>query len=83
MCPGFGSMIGVTLDLTNPEGSNVLKEVSPGSPAKNAVLMAGDRIVAINGAEVDSYDKLSGLLKTASELEIRKLRNGNAWSVRS
>lgn len=71
-------MIGVTLDLTNPEGSNVLKEVSPGSPAENAGLMAGDRIVAINGAEVDSYDKLSGLLKEngIKELEIQALRNG-------
>ena len=70
-------MIGVTL-IDKSRGSNVLKEVSPGSPAENAGLMAGDRIVAINGAEVDSYDKLSGLLKEngIKELEIQALRNG-------
>ena len=55
-----------------------MKQVSPGSPAGNAGLMAGDRIVAINGVEVDSYEKLSGLIKEngIKELEIQALRDG-------
>lgn len=71
-------MIGVVLDLTDPKGSNVLKEVSPGSPAEKAGLQAGDRIVAINGIEVDSYEKLVELVKNngISELELSAERNG-------
>ncbi|HEY8349164.1 MAG TPA: site-2 protease family protein [Clostridia bacterium] len=71
-------MMGVVLDLANPEGSNVLKEVNAGSPAEKAGLMAGDKIVAINGTEVDSYEKLSELVKSNGimEIEVTAMRNG-------
>ncbi len=72
-------MMGVVLDLTNPEGSNVLKEIYAGSPAEQAGLMAGDKVVAINGTEVDSYEKMTELIKNngINELEITVLRNGD------
>lgn len=71
-------MMGVTLDVTNPEGSNILEKVSPGSPAERAGLQADDRVVNINGVDVDSYEKLAELVKLngIKELEITVLRNG-------
>lgn len=76
-------MIGVVVDLTNPEGSNVLKEINSGSPADKAGLLAGDKIVAVNGVEVDSYEELIGLITKNGirELEITVMRNGNEIST--
>src|SRR5690606_11443389 len=76
-------MIGVVVDLTNPEGSNVLKEINSGSPADKAGLLAGDRIIAVNGTEVGSYEELVGLIAKngMNELEITVLRNGKEFST--
>ncbi len=74
--------IGVSL---SPEmaDSNVIKELSPGMPAEQMGLQAGDRIVEINGAPVDSGDRLVELVKANGviELEIKAIRDGAEVSV--
>jgi carboxyl-terminal processing protease len=42
--------IGVEIDFDKPSGMVVVKGIIPGSPAQNADLRAGDRILAIDGA---------------------------------
>lgn len=75
--------IGVAPDYANPDGSNIIKEVSPDMPAEKAGLMAGDKIVEINGTEVDSAEKLIELVTAngMNQLVIKALRNGAEVSV--
>ena len=75
--------IGVLTDIGNPEGSNIIKEVSSGMPAEKAGLMAGDKIVEINGEEVDSAEKLVELVTAngINQLEIKALRDGAEVTV--
>jgi regulator of sigma E protease len=70
--------IGVSLSDEIEADSNVIKALSPGMPAGQVGLQAGDRIVEINGVSVDSGDRLVELVKEngMKELEIKAMRNG-------
>jgi membrane-associated protease RseP (regulator of RpoE activity) len=46
------------------------------SPAKAAGLQAGDKILAINGAQIDSWSSSANLLKAGVENEVRVLKVG-------
>jgi regulator of sigma E protease len=70
--------IGVVPDVGNPKGSNIIREISPDLPAAAAGLQAGDRIIAINGIEVDSSERLVELIiaNGIKELEVTAERDG-------
>jgi S1-C subfamily serine protease len=79
----FGrGIIGVQLDPAGgKEGARVL-EVSPGGPAAEAGMRAGDVIVSVNGTEVKGDDAARGVVKIIrdvkpdSKLNVRVLREG-------
>lgn len=70
--------IGISLSAENDADSNVIQAISPGMPAEQAGLLAGDRIVEINGVTVDSGDMLRELIKRngINELKIKAIRSG-------
>jgi C-terminal processing protease CtpA/Prc len=84
----FGrGIIGVQLDPSGGnDGAHVL-EVSPGGPAAEAGIRAGDVIVAVNGTEVKGEDATRQVLKiirTAkpdSKLSVRVLRDGKTQEL--
>jgi predicted metalloprotease with PDZ domain len=75
-------IIGVQLDpASGPEGARVL-EVSPGGPAAEAGVQAGDVIVAVNGKDVTGAEASHRVVKIIrdvtpdSKLTVRVLRAG-------
>jgi regulator of sigma E protease len=75
--------IGISLSSESDTDSNVIQALSPGMPAEQAGLLAGDRIVEINGTAVDSSDKLIELVKSngMDQLEIKAIRDGAQVNV--
>lgn len=75
--------IGISLSAESDADSNVIKALSPGMPAEKAGLLAGDRIVEINGSAVDSGERLVELIKKngMNQLEIKAQRDGAIVSV--
>ena len=84
----FGrAIIGVQLDPSGgSDGAHVL-EVSPGGPAAEAGIRAGDVIVAVNGTEVKGEDatrqvvKIIRTAKPDSKLIVRVLRDGKTQEL--
>lgn len=70
--------IGVSLASENEADSNIIRALSPGMPAEQVGLQVGDRIVEINGAQVDSGDRLVELVKEngMKELHLKARRDG-------
>jgi C-terminal processing protease CtpA/Prc len=58
--------LGITLDKSD-EAAMTITKVYPGSPAEQAGFRAGDKIVSINGVEVNdkNQEKLHGMYKKA------------------
>lgn len=50
--------LGITLSSENPADSNVIKALSPGMPAEKMGLQVKDRILALNGVQIDTADEL-------------------------
>lgn len=74
-------MTGIFYTLGVP--STVLDEVTPGSPAYEAGLEAGDRIVAVNGEEVSSWSEFSELAadwKADTSVNLKAERDGESLS---
>lgn len=66
------------LELSTPEGA-VITQVQPGSAADDAGLMAGDVVVAVDGASVINSSELRnriGLTPVGEDLDITVLRDG-------
>ncbi len=61
-----------------PVATTVISEVIPDFPAAKSGIMAGDRILAVDGQPVDSWEELSGLIsqKPEQEIEVTVLRDG-------
>src|SRR6056297_332285 len=55
---------------TSTNNEAILGEVIPEQPAAEAGLRANDKILAINGQEVDSWEEMSELIRQNSEQEI-------------
>lgn len=81
------AIIGVQLDPSGgKDGARVL-EVSPGGPAADAGIRAGDVIVGVNGTEVKGEDAAREIVKAIrevkpdSKLDLRVLRDGKTRVV--
>ncbi len=79
----FGrAIIGVQLDPAGGKDGARVVEVSPGGPAAEAGIRAGDVIVAVNGTEVKGEDssrqvvKMIRDIKPETPLNVRVLRDG-------
>jgi len=87
--PGFDgpfgrAIIGVQLDRTSGKDGAHVVQVSPGGPADEAGIRAGDVIVGVNGKEVKGEDasrqvaKIFRDIKPDTKLNVRVLRAGKA-----
>ena len=79
--PVTGTRLGVTLDET--EDGLVVGEVVPGSPANDAGIETGDRLVAIAGEEIATRDEAVDALAAVEdeEFEVEIEREGEARTV--
>ncbi|HEX3069295.1 MAG TPA: RIP metalloprotease RseP [Thermoanaerobaculia bacterium] len=68
------SMVGTESFLMRP----IIGSVTPGKPAARAGLLAGDRIVAMNGEKIDGFDdmRLAISMHGGSPLRVDYVRNG-------
>ena len=73
------------LDLTPDNGGYpvVIKSISPGSPAADAGLQAGDRLVAVGGESVKSAAQARGYIKdhNAQPLKLAVVRGGQTVQI--
>lgn len=82
----IGIVLGILLfySLGDPIQSQIrIEEVSPGSPAAAAGLMQGDMIVAMNGQDINSVDKLQTLTgeNLGKSVTLTVERNGQNQTV--
>jgi S1-C subfamily serine protease len=75
------AIIGVQLDLASGKDGARVREVSPGGPAAEAGVRAGDVIVAVNGKEVqgESVREVVRLMRDVepeSKVKLRVMRDG-------
>ncbi|HUL45502.1 MAG TPA: PDZ domain-containing protein [Steroidobacteraceae bacterium] len=81
---GRGAIIGVQLEATGGGPGARVHEVSPGGPAAEAGIHAGDVIVAVNGTEVKGENparqvmRLMRAVKPDSKVSVRVLRDGSS-----
>jgi C-terminal processing protease CtpA/Prc len=79
---GRGAIIGVQLEATSGGPGARVREVSPGGPAAEAGIHAGDVIVAVNGTEVKGENparqvmRLMRAVKPDNKVSVRVLRDG-------
>ena len=61
-----------------PVATTVISEVIPDFPAAESGIMAGDKILAVDGQTVNSWEDLSGMIsqKPEEEIEVTVLRDG-------
>jgi putative serine protease PepD len=77
--------LGVTVEPApgSSTGASIV-EVRPGTPAEEAGLEAGDRVVSIDGEPIDSPEELTGLIgsrKPGDRLELEVERDGETRTV--
>lgn len=72
----FGALAGI--GLATATGTNTIEVVSPGSPAEEAGLEVGDRIVAVDGASTSDFDAVRSAVTSrgGEELVITVERDG-------
>jgi regulator of sigma E protease len=87
--PGFNLLLAVFLLMIVfllygvPVVSTQIGNVEKGSPAEVAGIQKGDRIIAVNGRSVDSWETLSAAIKESEgkPLKVRVLRNSQEVEV--
>ena len=87
--PGFNLLLAVFLLMIVfllygvPVVSTQIGNVEKGSPAEIAGIQKGDRIIAVNGRSVDSWETLSAAIKESEgkPLKLRVLRNSQEVEV--
>ncbi|MGI6669633.1 MAG: RIP metalloprotease RseP [Acetivibrionales bacterium] len=75
--------IGVTLGGKGEADSNVISGLAPDLPAEEMGLKAGDRIVALNGTEVNTAEEIIAFLNQNGfkPIEVKVLRDGAEINV--
>ena len=83
--PGYGPYLGTVPDFAaSPEPGVRLQAVRAGSPAENAGLLPGDRIVSFDGAPIANLEEYAALLfacRPGQRVEIAVVRDGRRVSV--
>lgn len=61
-----------------PVATTGIEDVLPGYPAEKAGIVAGDKIVAVNGQRVENWEELVGLInqKPEENIKVTVVRNG-------
>jgi S1-C subfamily serine protease len=81
------AIIGLQLDEANPKEGARVREVSPGGPAADAGVRAGDVIVAIDGAPVTGENSARQVIERMrhvepnSKVKLRVLRSGTPKDI--
>jgi putative serine protease PepD len=77
--------LGVTVEPAPDPGDGAsIVEVHPGTPAEDAGLQPGDRVVAADGQPIDSPEELTGLIgskQPGDEVELELVRDGEAQTI--
>ena len=70
--------------LTKPSPLPVIGQVMSGYPAEKAGVVAGDRITAINGASVNTWEEMAGVIHKypGQQVALAVLRNKAAISIK-
>ncbi|MFO7928092.1 MAG: M50 family metallopeptidase [Candidatus Humimicrobiaceae bacterium] len=63
-------LIAIFLSMGVYEPINVVESVQPGSPAEEAGLRAGDKVIALDGKEINSWNEFSKLTKNSPEEKV-------------
>lgn len=81
--PGQGFLDAVGLQRVSPAIPAVIGEVVPGQPAADAGLETGDRILAVNGVEIDDWQHLVSIVQAHPDqrLDVRLQREGAFLSL--
>ncbi len=83
--PGYGPYLGTVPSFGGPAGPGVLLQgVAPGSPAEQAGIRAGDRIIAFDGASIANLEEYAARLFAArpgQEVRIGLRRDGRDLEV--
>ncbi len=81
--PGQGFLDAIGLQRVSPAIPAVIGEVVPGQPAAAAGLETGDRILAINGVEIDDWQHLVSIVQAHPDqrLDVRLQREGTFLSL--
>ena len=77
--------LGVTIEpAPDSSGGATIVEVRPGTPAEEAGLEPGDRVVSADGEQIDSPEELTGLIGSKApgdQLELELVRDGETETV--
>ncbi len=75
--------LGLLLWIARPDVPPVIDSVEPKSPAEAAGLRKGDRIVAVNGREIDRWDELVPVVRAApgKAVQLRVARDAGAVEI--
>jgi putative serine protease PepD len=77
--------LGVTVEPAPDSGDGAsIVEVHPGTPAEDAGLEPGDRVVAADGQPIDSPEELTGLIgskEPGDEVELELVRDGETETI--
>lgn len=81
------ALIGVQLGRSSGKAGARVREVSPGGPAEQAGVRAGDLIIAVNGTDVGGKEparhvvELLGGVRPGDKVDLRVLRNGKTRNL--
>ena len=73
-------IIGITSRLYNGNTSNVIDYVTPGSPADKAGISAGEKIIEINGINIENWEDITTQISgsAGNEVNVKVLNKNNA-----
>ncbi|NLV35829.1 MAG: RIP metalloprotease RseP [Clostridiaceae bacterium] len=75
--------LGISLSSEDPVNSNIVMALSPDMPAQEMGILVGDRIVALNGIEIDNADELIAYVNKngMNPIKVKALRGESEVNV--
>ncbi len=75
--------LGISLSSEDPANSNIVRGLSPNMPAQEMGIQVGDRIVALNGIEIDNADELIAFVNEngMNQIQVKALRGESEVNV--